>query len=390
MNLFKNKKTKKYRGGQVRDLRNKGIPNKSINVTFSGTQEPNPILVRGGPIPPPIIQTSVGGTLLNFIELVKGQLKNAGREADIRLANGAVDICEKMLDYPESSNLENYILLSLFFDTAAIANLISALHQTLRHRKGRYDKEEPYDVTEHFQNPLLPPEVGKIDSRRFFSLMVLSSRMCLKYKLRSNKECELFEKLNELFQGGNGPNFNSASIGRVFNDFIRTNSAFTNDYVKKIIDGERIYEIYRGNYFQADREISKQLITARLNRWLKIVPDEEFIIDVPVSYLFNKFTNREKELMNKNSEICKTISENSDAFGTRAVPTSLLPTSVFNIEQNDNIDFDKINEFLHKLSPAPVQKKIKKQQIKKQQIKKNKTQLLNLDKKGIRGTRKIR
>jgi hypothetical protein len=187
--------------------------------------------------------------------------------------------------------------------------------------------------------------------------MILSSRMCLKYKLRSNKECELFTRLNELFQGGNGPNFNSASISGVFNDFIRTNSAFTNDYVKKLIDGERIYEIYRGNYFQADRELSKQLIKARLDKWLKIVPMKDIVIDVPVSYFFNKYTNKEKERLNKEASICDAVAEFSDKIGKPSTMYPLLPPSAFNIEQNDNIDFDKINEYLYKISPPAVKKK---------------------------------
>jgi len=365
------------RGPPVPPVAPLGVPPpvvRGANVTFAGTQVPNNILKQSGAVPPPILQTNVGRILLDFIEFVNRDLKSKGKRApaeDVRLANNVINTAEKMLDYPESSNLENYIQLTLFLDNAAIAPLVLALNQTLQDRKGRFDREEPYDVTEHFQSPAMPDEVGKIIPRRFLSLMVLSSRMCLKYKLKANPECELFVRLNELFQEGNGPNFNSANISRVFNDFIRTNSAFTNDYVKRLIDGERMYEIYRANYFQADREISKQLLKARLDKWLKVVQITDIIIDVPVSYLFNRYTNKEKDRLNKESSICRTVSEFSDKIGKPTTMYPLLPPSAFNIEQNDNIDFDKINEYLYKISPPAVKKRADKAH-KKSLKKKNK------------------
>lgn len=366
---YKNHKTRRYRGGMIQTLRgmlNRGPPpplvpvTQGTNVTFSGTQVPNPILKQPGAVPPSILQTDVGQRLVGFIEHVKRTLKNKGRAAtddDIRMGMNTINMTEKILDYPESSNLENYILLTEFFENTSIEPLVLALQQTLQHRKGRFDREEPYDVSQNFQSPTVPNEDGKIGPRRFLSLMVLSSRMCLKYKLRSNPECELFLRLNELFQGGNGQNFNSASIARVFNDFIRTNSAVTSDYVKRLVDGERIYEIYRGNYFQADRELSKQLIKARLDKWLKIVSTKDFIIDVPVSYLFNKYSTKEKDRLNKDFAICQTVSEFSDKIGKPSTMDPLLPPSAFNIEQNDSIDFDKINEYLYKISPPAVKKR---------------------------------
>jgi len=187
--------------------------------------------------------------------------------------------------------------------------------------------------------------------------MILSSRMCAKYKLRSNPECELYLRLNELFQQGNGPDFNSAGIFGVLDNFIKTNSAVTSDYVKRIIDGERMYEIYRNNYFQSDREISKQLIKERLDRWLKVVEAKDFVVDVPVTYLFNKYSNKEKERLNKEASICETIANFSDKIGKPNIVYPLLPPSAFNIEQNDNVDFDKINEYLYNISPAAVKKK---------------------------------
>ncbi|NDA90177.1 MAG: hypothetical protein EBY20_04620 [Alphaproteobacteria bacterium] len=377
---YKNHKTRRYQGGMTQALR--GIGGQAVPppvaqgriVTFSGTQIPNPILKQPGPVPPSIVQTDVGQRLVGFIERVKRTLKNKGRAAtedEIRMGRNAINMTEKILDYPESSNLENYILLTEFFENSAISPLVLALQQTLQQKTGRLDRTLLYDVAQNFQNPTVPNEDGKIGPRRFLSLMVLSSRMCLKYSLRSNPECELFLRLNELFQGGNGANFNSSSIAGIIDNFIKTNAVVTSDYVKRLVNGERMYEIYRGNYFQADREISKLLITARLDKWLKIVPTKDFVVDVPVSYLFNKYTNKEKANLNKDSAICETVAEFTDKIGTPSTMYPLLPPSAFNIEQNENIDFDKINEYLYKISPPAVKKKADKAH-KKSLKKKNK------------------
>jgi hypothetical protein len=333
---------------------------RGANVTFSGTQLPNPILKQSGPVPPPVLQTNVGQIILDFIENINRDLRNKGKRAtqrEIAVTQTITETAKKMLEYPESSNLENYLQVPLFFNEAAIAPLVLALNQTLQQKKGRFDREKPYDITANFQSPAGPNEDGKIVPRRFFSLMVLSSRMCTKYKLRSNPECDLFLRLNELFQDGNGANFNSIGIAGVLDNFIRTNSAVTSDYVKQIIDGERMYEIYRANYFQADREISKQLIKTRIDKWLRIVPLEDIIVDVAVSYLFNKYTNKERERLNKEASICEAVANFSEKIGKPNIVYPLLPPSAFSIEQNENVDFDKINEYLYNISPAAVKKK---------------------------------
>jgi len=331
---------------------------RGTNVTFAGSQVPNPILKQSGPVPQSILQTNVGRILVDFIDVVEKEIANKARRPtpdQRRLEMNVLHTTEKMLEYPESSNLENYVLLTLFFENAANGPLVLALHDRLQEKKSRF--ENPYDVNENFQETGVPQVVGKIEPPRFFSLMILSSRMCTKYKLRSNPECELFLRLNELFQEGNGPNFNSRGIFDVLDNFIKTNSAVTSDYVKRLANGERMYEIYRNNYFQADREISKQLIKERLDRWLKVVEVKDFVIDVPVTYLFNKYSNKEKERLNKEASICETIANFSDKIGKPNIAYPLLPPSAFNIEQNDSVDFDKINEYLYKISPAAVKKK---------------------------------
>jgi hypothetical protein len=80
----------------------------------------------------------------------------------------------------------------------------------------------------------------------------------------------------------------------------------------------------------------------------------------PISYLFNKYTNAEKARLNSDAAICQTIANFSDIIGKPTTPKTLLPKSVFNVDDNDNIDFDKLNAFLKKLGPAAAVKRAKK------------------------------
>jgi hypothetical protein len=60
---------------------------------------------------------------------------------------------------------------------------------------------------------------------------------------------------------------------------------------------------------------------------------------------------------NKDLTMCKIVSDSYDNFNILGKPK--FPPSIFNIEQNDNSDFDKISEFLYKISPAAIKKKQK-------------------------------
>jgi hypothetical protein len=118
---------------------------RGANVTFAGTQVPNNILKQSGAVPPPILQTNVGRTLLDFIELVNRDLKSKGKRAtaaDIRLAKDIINTAEKMLDYPESSNLENYIQLTLFLDNASVEPLVLALPPGCKHYRNNFQNSK--------------------------------------------------------------------------------------------------------------------------------------------------------------------------------------------------------------------------------------------------------
>jgi hypothetical protein len=233
--------------------------------------------------------------------------------------------------------------------------LINSLNDVLNEKKLRETKSKLgftdnfnlFDVVQ-LNMPGVALDPTRIRPDRLLSLMVLSSRLCPIYKLRTNPEAELFRMLNDLFDNGDGPNFDPNNIYRIFLNFIRTSPVITLDYIKNLINGKTIYNIYKSNYFDEETEISERLIKARLDSWLRAYDT----LETPISFLFNKYSNEVKARMNKNAGICNVIANFSDKLGKPTTPAPLLPKSVFNIDENDDVDFDKLNAFLTKLGPA--------------------------------------
>jgi hypothetical protein len=335
-------------------------PAPGLVVSFSDTQILNPILNTGRPIPPPFVTTDIGGRILAIIELTQNDVASGAVQADDPIFISTIKLLEQMLDYPESSNLENYIILNENFLTGAEINrLMPILNNVLQEKKSkelssRVGISGAFNLNTLVNMPGEVPVNDKISSRNLLSLMILSSRLCPKYSLRSNPEANLFNSLNTLFDNGNGATFNSNNISGEIENFIRTNSAVTVNYILNLINGKTIYAIYTANYMVKGREISQDLITSRLNKWLK--PQNLVRYEIPIVYLFNKYTNSEKARINKDAEICKIVSDFTDIINKPTTQVSLLPPSVFNIEQNDNVDFSKINEFMKSIAPAAIKK----------------------------------
>ena len=288
-------------------------------------------------------------------EVISGRV-----QADDPVFISTIKLLEQMLDYPECSNLENYIIIdNAFLTEFAVDRLLPILNNVLQEKKSK-ELSSRVGISGAFNlNTLvnMPGERSvndKISPRNLLSLMILSSRLCPKNSMRSNPEADLFNRLNTLFDSGNGATFNPNTISREIENFIRTNSAVTVNYILNLINGKTIYAIYTANYLVKGREISQELISSRLNKWLK--PQNLVRHEIPIVYLFNKYTNSEKARLNKDAEICKIVSDFTDIINKPTTQVSLLPPSVFNIEQNDNVDFSKINEFMNSIAPAAIKK----------------------------------
>jgi hypothetical protein len=320
------------------------------DLSFFNTQIPNPLEIVRGPPPPPIINTLVGQQIQVVIQ---GIPHDPANDPILNYLNG-------LLQYPESSNLENYILIPGFLSGIYLTRLMTSLNDVLREKKrkemgSRVGLGGEFDLFSIVQNPSQPIVADRMSATKLLSLMILSSRLSPKYKLRINPESLLFTQLNNLFDNGNGPNFAARQITDILEDFIRTNATVTISYLTNLINGNTVYNIYKTYYADTERDISQGLIKTRLSSWLKTPA-----LETPISYLFNKYTNAEKARLNSDAAICQTIANFTDIIGKPTTPKTLLPKSVFNVDDNDNIDFDKLNEFLRKLGPAAAVKRAKK------------------------------
>ena len=326
-----------------------------VDVTFFNTQQPNPLQIVRGPPPLPILNTLVGQQIQAIEAAING---DPAQEPLLNYLNG-------MLQYPESSNLENYVLIPNFLPELNTSLLMASLDDVLREKKrremgSRVGLAGEFDLFSIVQDPGHPIVPDKISATKLLSLMILASRLSPKYRLRTNPESLLFTQLNALFDNGNGPNFASGQITDILANFIRTNPTVTISYLTNLINGNTVYGIYKTHYTDEEIDISQGLIKTRLAAWLKTP-----VLETPISYLFNKYTNAEKARLNSDATICEPISNVSDSFGKPTTPKSLLPKSVFNVDENDDIDFDKLNAFLRKLGPAAAIKRPKKSNSKK-------------------------
>jgi len=311
-------------------------------LSFFNTQIPNPLEIVRGPPPPPIINTLIGQQIQIIIQ---GIPHDPANDTISNYLNG-------LLQYPESSNLENYVLIPGFLQATEVTRLMALLNDVLREKKRkeigyRVGLGGEFDLFSIVQDPSQPIVADRMSATKLLSLMILSSRLSPKYKLRINPESLLFTQLNNLFDNGNGANFAARQITDILEDFIRTNATVTISYLTNLINGNIVYNIYKTYYADKERDISQGLIKTRLSSWLKTPA-----LETPISYLFNKYTNAEKARLNSDAVICQTIANFSDIIGKPTTPKTLLPKSVFNVDDNDNIDFDKLNEFLRKLGPA--------------------------------------
>lgn len=238
----------------------------------------------------------------------------------------------KLFEFPNSSNLENFIMLrEVFLTKESIIEIMNALTDLCKENLN----------LDNFN-------IEQIDPWRLLSLMVLSSRLAVKYSLRTNPEVILITQLTDLFQKGNGNKFDSENIKIKFLDFIKDNSAVNIRYFNNLVNGTRINEIYRANYTTTTKEISADffadLIKSRLDTWLNW---NTTIFETPIYYLFSG---------GNEDNMCKTIAD-FNFIGKIRKPTSILPSSVLD-NYNGEVDFNKLNVFLDSIQPQEMQQHV--------------------------------
>ena len=355
------------------------------DLSFMNTIEPNPLL---GNVP--IVNNNFRDTIVGRI--ITGKIDDLKREQHTIETNlqipagqpGAIPEQEietnkwnynrnkkilafynKLLEYPNSSNLENFIMIKrTFISVINIMLILGNLQAKLRQENPAFDLyNHVYRIgsaNADLNNFYLPVSEGGgqglIDPWRLLSLMVLSSRLAPKYRVRTNPEASLFQNMNLLFAGGNNADFSAGNneIRDMFINFITTNSAVNMSYFTNLINGTTMNAIYRANYLMETTEIPADLIKTREDTWLRIQDYWNTELDTPVSYLFNKGNTK----INDDSQICQTIVD-FNVIGKNIAPASILPTSVFDMNDNDvdDIEFTKLSDYLNQLAPEAIKRK---------------------------------
>ena len=333
----------------------------SINTSFFETVEKNSVLESSGPMLFASANTIIGQRISQRVETILERLRKSSSKQTLQ---SIIHLLDKMLDYPEFLNMENYVLDELFVKEVDIGNLFVELQRIIG-----------VDLTAY--NP-----------RNILSLIILSSRLSQNYMIRTNPERQLYLSLLRLFDNGNGDEFTSQSISQEIRNFI-TSRIITRSYIINLLNGNTIYNIYRANYLVPESEIRKEVIVKRLQTLLY-----GRVLDVPVSYLFNHYTNIEKDRLNKNTDICSLIASYKTTVPL-SVSVSTLPPSVFSVHQEGELDFDKMSQLLYKMAPEVVKKKMSKGTQKKTKTtiisskhKKPKPILTSQSSPGKNGTRK--
>ena len=223
--------------------------------------------------------------IVEEIGINKNIIKNTKNPEIIKDEKNNLKLLLKITESPYKFHLENYILLdNLFLSNEDIIKI-------------------------------LPQNINNIIPRRLLTLLVFYSRESPEFTLRKNPEKQLIKKLSSLFVNNA---FTSLNIRNVFEEFININKS--NNLIDKILNGSLIYQIYKKNYYNKNNVLSESLIENRTKNWL----ENKEIINFPISYIFNIFTDSEKEKFNKDSKICKIISGYSNKMGLEYMPKSIL------------------------------------------------------------------
>jgi hypothetical protein len=313
-------------------------------------------------------------------------------------------ILNSMMQYPQNSNLENYILITNFLSNAHVNEIWIQILQLLpRPVINPVDIEQLNNAIFHsgyiyFDNKIqflplqpappalqLPPILGPrphiINKRNFLALMVLVSRNSKDGYIQTNKARQLYSNLLTLFIITNNVNHISAEITRIFNNFIINSGVINLDYINKILNGDFIYKIYKNNIDESylfgfgieENELKgrKQLIkkeknelktrnynarniltiteiTIRIKKWVTQSLYETDI--VPLSYILDKYTEEEKKVLIRNNEMCKEISEITSKLGPLPFP-NILPVDFF---VKENISDESGSNFIETAGPTIV------------------------------------
>jgi hypothetical protein len=317
--------------------------------------------------------------------------------------NARINLIKSMKNYPENSNLENYLLLGIDILREGDVNEIwTELKNTIGNdakfnelmENVNFTEEKTFFSSKKFRDTknLFMNEKRQIIKRRLLGLLILISR-------NSNKSTEkkLNNDITQVFF--NFPLVNPGSalsptqdisreIKNVFLNFIRTSGIITEKYLKNVINGDFMNKIYNNEKFvrgrtieslieengdeelmnkarkiAVNKEVEKSAILNKRDKEEKnAFPLSEMLIRIKtklwltddetnriaLSYIFDKYTEEDKKSIMREKEICNEIVSLTQELGKYPIPNLRMPVSIFT--SNDE-KMQDASYFLEKSGP---------------------------------------
>lgn len=234
-----------------------------------------------------------------------------------------IQLLTSMMEYPQNSNAENYILLPEFLSDAAIEEILQLIITKIYTVTGDISKRDS-----------LIEKLKTIHKRHLLSLMVFTSR--------NSKETELNTLLTTHFFDMKSMDENNFSndIKTIFFDFINNEKSanyaklFISRYINQVINGtfgKSMWIIYKNGYQKKSfmkrddtpMPLSEELVIKRTNQWLQDVDNKMNLL--PIGYIYDIFSESERRIIMKERNVCKEISELTNQLGKYPIHNIELP-----------------------------------------------------------------
>jgi len=300
--------------------------------------------------------------------------------------NNNINLINLMQKYPENSNLENYLLLENKLEVGVITDFyflkdadVEVIWNALKEKIGEpkfkqlteevtFEKEKTMFLTRKFSDTekLYFQEKRKIIKRRLLSLMVLISRNSKNINQRKLQDfiADAFESTSS----GKAIHQLTILIRSYFIRFINTSGVVTEKYLSSIINGDFMNNIYQNekiilsstietqidNLRDEELKKAKNIASEKAKKQLAILNDryknekklyplspmlirirtklwliDHEIVRLPMSYIFDKYSDEDRKMIMREKEICKEISNLTNELGSYPIPNVSLPSSLF-------------------------------------------------------------
>ena len=305
-------------------------------------------------------------------------------------------LLKNMQKYPNNSNLENYILINNILTDQDIDEIFNEIIQQPEFNNNQKNKNDLLNI-------IGPNNTFYKRKRRLLSLMLLNSRNIKNSFFSKNPEKILYKNITNYFfnintflinsNPKNDPeiyripiaNYTDTSyyIKNIFINFIKIQKLVNMNYIKDLVYGNALYNIYKNKYQNSDnieiigdinsntnteiksifsikdyktiikKNLTKEDIVKRIFEWLNI--NDNGTIDpklnkFAVSYIFSIYSPGDINSITNIDNICKEISELKDELNQDIiVPNSQSFKSIFSTTNQETFQENlgnKINKLI--------------------------------------------